>query len=163
MVIYKKIMDFIAMIEKIILAITSLVIVVITVGNVFSRYVIHSSWSWTEELVVALFVLITFVAGALACRDNELVSLSLFTDLLPKKSGKLIVFITSIFSLIFVAILFKYSLDKVITQIENGKRTFVLNWPEWIFWAFVPFGSGCMILHIIENFINTISKKDEEV
>ena len=41
-------------------------------------------------------------------------------------------------------------MDKVITQLENGKRTFVLNWPEWIFWSFVPIGAGCMILHFIE-------------
>ena len=29
--------------------------------------------------------------------------------------------------LIFSVILFKYGMDKVITQLENGKRTFVLN------------------------------------
>ena len=56
----------------------------------------------------------------------------------------------TVLSIIFSVILFKYGMDKVITQLENGKRTFVLNWPEWIFWSFVPIGSGCMILHFIE-------------
>ena len=50
--------------------------------------------------------------------------------------------------------------DKVITQLQNGKRTFVLNWPEWIFWSFVPIGAGCMILHFIEFCLDFCCKTD---
>ena len=42
----------------------------------------------------------------------------------------------------------------MLTQLANGKRTFVLNWPEWIFWSFVPIGSVCMILHFVEYCID---------
>ena len=59
MKIYKKIMNALAAVEKIVLVISTLLILVLTVGNVFSRKVIHRSWSFTEELVVAVFVLIT--------------------------------------------------------------------------------------------------------
>ena len=76
---YKKIMDIIALIEKVILLLSTLLILVLTVGNVFSRKVIHQSWSFTEELVVAVFVLITLIAAALACREGELVNLTIFT------------------------------------------------------------------------------------
>ena len=54
----------------------------------------------------------------------------------------------------------KYGMDKVITQLQNGKRTFVLNWPEWIFWSFVPIGAGCMILHFIEFCLDFCCKTD---
>ena len=149
MKIYKKIMNALAAVEKIVLVISTLLILVLTVGNVFSRKVIHRSWSFTEELVVAVFVLITLLAAALACREGELVSLTLVTDRLPKK-----------LSIIFSVILFKYGMDKVITQLQNGKRTFVLNWPEWIFWSFVPIGAGCMILHFIEFCLDFCCKTD---
>lgn len=119
-------------------------------GKRISRKVIHRSWSFTEELVVAVFVLITLLAAALACREGELVSLTLVTDRLPKKLKKPSVILITVLSIIFSVILFKYGMDKVITQLQNGKRTFVLNWPEWIFWSFVPIGAGCMILHFIE-------------
>ena len=85
MKIYKKIMDFIAWLEKWILVLSTVLILVLTVGNVLSRKVIHRSWSFTEELVVAVFVLITLMAAALACREGELVSLPLVTDRMPKK------------------------------------------------------------------------------
>ncbi|MDO5348810.1 MAG: TRAP transporter small permease [Lachnospiraceae bacterium] len=162
MKIYKKCMDVLAFAEKLILAASTLLILVLTVGNVFSRKVIHQSWSFTEELVVAVFVLITLMAAALACREGELVSLTLLTDRLPRSLKKPSVILITLLSIIFTAILFQYGMDKVLTQMANGKRTFVLNWPEWIFWSFVPIGAGCMILHFLEYCIDFCMKEEEE-
>lgn len=147
---YKQIMNVVALLEKVILTASTVLILVLTVGNVFSRYVIHRSWSFTEELVIAVFVLISLMAAALACREGELVSLTLVTDRFPESWRKPSVILITVLCVAFSAILFKYGMDKVISQLENGKRTFVLNWPEWIFWSFVPIGAGCMILHFIE-------------
>ena len=161
----KKFMNAVAAVEKFILIVSTLLILVLTVGNVFSRKVIHRSWSFTEELVVAMFVLITLMAAALACRDGELVSLTLVTDRLPDKLKKPSVIFITVMSILFTLILFKYGMDKVITQLQNGKRTFVLNWPEWIFWSFVPIGAACMILHFIEycvDFCTDNLKKEDK-
>lgn len=158
-------MNAVAAVEKFILIVSTLLILVLTVGNVFSRKVIHRSWSFTEELVVAMFVLITLMAAALACRDGELVSLTLVTDRLPDKLKKPSVIFITVMSILFTLILFKYGMDKVITQLQNGKRTFVLNWPEWIFWSFVPIGAACMILHFIEycvDFCTDNLKKEDK-
>ena len=103
---YKKIMDVLAGIEKLILVVSTILILVLTVGNVFSRKVIHRSWSFTEELVVAVFVLITLLAAALACREGELVSLNLVTERLPKKTKKPIAILVTVLSVIFTVILF---------------------------------------------------------
>lgn len=154
MSVYKKVMDGLAAVEKLVLAVSTLLILVFTVGNVFSRKVIHRSWSFTEELVVAVFVLITLMAAALACREGELVSLTLVTDRLPVKTRKPLMVLVTVLCVVFTAILFKYGMDKVMTQLANGKRTFVLNWPEWIFWSFVPIGAACMILHFVEYCID---------
>ena len=158
---YKKIMNGVAMVEKLILVLATILIVVLTVGNVLSRKLLHQSWSFTEELVVAVFVLITLMAAALAARDGELVNLSLIPDRLSVKGQKVLLTINTVLSVAFTAVLFKYGLDKVIT---HGKSSFVLNWPEWIFWSFVPIGAACMVLHIIEYFVDYCakSKKDKE-
>ena len=161
---YTKIMNGVAMVEQLILVLATILIVVLTVGNVLSRKLLHQSWSFTEELVVAVFVLITLMAAALAARDGELVNLSLVPDRLSAKGQKVLMVINTVLSVAFTVVLFKYGLDKVITQLENGKRTFVLNWPEWIFWSFVPIGAACMVLHMIEYFVDYCvkSKKDKE-
>ena len=157
---YKKLMDFVALVEKAVLAATMIMILVLTVGNVFSRKVIHQSWSFTEELVVAIFVLITLIGAALSAREGGLVGLNLVTERLPKSCKKPVIILITLLSVAFTAVLFKYGLDKVITQMQNGKRTFVLNWPEWIFWSFVPIGAACMILHFIEYCVDECTKTD---
>ena len=159
---YKKLMNALAGLEKLVLEIATVLILVLTVGNVFSRKVIHQSWSFTEELVVAVFVLITLLAAALACRDGELVNLTILTDRLPAQVRKVFLLFSTILSVAFTAVLFKYGLDKVITQMQNGKRTFVLNWPEWIFWSFVPIGAACMILQFIEFYLDSCGKEDND-
>ena len=148
---YKKLMNALAGLEKLVLEIATVLILVLTVGNVFSRKVIHQSWSFTEELVVAVFVLITLLAAALACREGELVNLTLLTDRLPAQVRKVFLLLSTILSVAFTAVLFK-----------NGKRTFVLNWPEWIFWSFVPIGAVCMILHFIEFYLDSCGKEDDD-
>ncbi len=73
MKVFKKIMNAVAAVENCILVVSTLLILVLTVGNVFSRKVIHRSWSFTEELVVAVFVLITLMAAHLhAAKENWL-------------------------------------------------------------------------------------------
>ena len=158
MKVYKKIMNGVAFVEKLILVLSTILIVVLTVGNVLSRKILHQSWSFTEELVVAVFVLITLLAAALAARDN----LSLLPDRLSAKARRILLVVNTVFSVAFTVVLFKYGMDKVLTQLANGKRTFVLNWPEWIFWSFVPIGAACMTLHMIEYLIDTFVKAKEE-
>ncbi len=155
-------MNALAGLEKLVLEIATVLILILTVGNVFSRKIIHQSWSFTEELVVAVFVLITLLAAALACREGELVNLTILTDRLPAQLRKVFFLLSTILSVAFTAVLFKYGLDKVITQMQNGKRTFVLNWPEWIFWSFVPIGAACMILHFIEFYLDQCGKEDDD-
>ena len=159
---YKKLMDMLVFAEEVVLVLSTAVILVLTVGNVFSRKVIHQSWSFTEELVVAVFVLITLLAAALACRKGELVNLNLVSSHLPKPVQKPLMLVNTVLCICFTGVLFRYGMDKVLTQMANGKRTFVLNWPEWIFWAFVPIGAVCMILHFVEFFLDFCQNKNDE-
>ncbi|MFR5733725.1 MAG: TRAP transporter small permease subunit [Clostridium sp.] len=78
-----------------------MLILVLTVGNAANGKVIHQSWSFTEELVVAVFVLITLLAAALACRDGELVNLTILTDRLPAQVRKVFLLFSTILSVAF--------------------------------------------------------------
>ena len=91
-----------------------------------------------------------------------MVNLSLLPDRLSAKARRILLVVNTAFSVAFTVVLFKYGMDKVLTQLANGKRTFVLNWPEWIFWSFVPIGAACMTLHMIEYLIDTFVKAKEE-
>lgn len=160
MKIYKKIMNALAKFEEYALVVVMVVVTVLTAYNVFSRYVIHSSLSFTEELVIALFVLMTMLGAALCAREGSLVSLTLVYDRLSDKWKKIFTVIVIAVSLFFCFVLVKYGFSKVFTQMKNGSETFSLRWPEWVFTIYLPIGGIFMIIHFIENLIdNLVGKK----
>ena len=148
---YKKLMDIVAMVEKTVLVVTMLLILVLTVGNVFSRKVIHQSWSFTEELVVAIFVLITLLGAALSAREGGLVGLNLVTERLPKSAKK------PVMILILITMYFSGGLIPTYLVVNNLHLTNT-------FWAMIIPGAISIYNVIITRtyFINSIPKSLEE-
>ena len=66
MKIYKGIMRVITVIENAVLAVSMLLVLVLTFGNVVARKVFNHSWGFTDEIVVAVFVLISLLAAGVA-------------------------------------------------------------------------------------------------
>ena len=77
MKVYARIMKVVTTIENIVLAISMILVLVLTFGNVVARKVFHHSWGFTEEIVVAVFVLISLLAAGVAAKDGGLVNLGL--------------------------------------------------------------------------------------
>lgn len=166
--VYKKIMDGFTIVEKVVLAITLLVVTAITFGNVLSRYLLPTSWSFTEEMVINVFVLLSLLGAALCARDEGgLVSMSLFKGKLNRKWQRILNIFMVIFGLFLCYILVKYGAARVVTLIANHKRTDVLRIFEWKFALFVPISGACMALHLVEFAVDNIhyiihgEKKDE--
>lgn len=155
--VYKKIMDVIAEIEKVVLSAVLVFVTVITFANVVVRKLSDSQFAWTEELVINLFVLMIMLGCALCARDGSLISLSLIFDRLKAGGKKVFALIITVANTIFWVLLMKTGINKVLTQMANGKHTFSLGWPEWVFTIFLPIGCVFLILHTIEFFIDVMA------
>lgn len=155
--VYKKIMDVIAGIEKVVLSAVLVFVTVITFANVLVRKLSDSQFAWTEEIVINLFVLMIMLGCALCAREGSLISLSLIFDRLKGGGKKVFVLIITVANTAFWVLLMKTGIDKVLTQIANGKHTFSLNWPEWVFTIFLPIGCVFLILHTIEFCIDALT------
>ena len=153
---YKKIMDVVAELEKIVTSVILVFVTALTFVNVLVRKLSNSQFAWTEELVINLFVLLIMLGCGLCAREGSLISLSLIFDRLKVKGKKIFVFIITIVNTAFWIILLKTGYDKVLTQMANGKLTSSLGWHEWVFTIFLPIGSVFLILHTIEFFIDTM-------
>lgn len=151
---YKKIMDGISFVEQVILSILLVFVTVITFANVVVRKFTSSQFAWTEELVINLFILIIMMGCALCIREGSLISLSLVFDRLKVKGQKVLVAIITVVNLAFWTLLLTTGWEKVLVQIGNGKRTFSLGWPEWMFTIFLPIGAFLLILHSIEYCVD---------
>lgn len=157
MKLYKQIMDFIAGVEKVAMSVLLVFVTVITFANVVVRKLSDSQFAWTEELVINLFVLLIMLGCGLCAREGSLISLSLVFDRLKVGGKKVFVTIITVVNTAFWILLLKTGMEKVITQMANGKHTFSLGWPEWVFSVFLPIGCVFLILHTIEFFIDVMT------
>lgn len=159
MKIYTKIMDGVAVVEKFIIGIILFGEVALVAGNVLSRYVLHRAWSWTEEIVVASMVLMSVLGAALCAREKGgLVSLTLFTDKMPRKVRIVLDIIMTVLSIVFAVIMLIYGIKRCQMQIKTHRMTSLLVIPEWYYSCYIPIGGGFITLHLIERILQDISE-----
>lgn len=156
MKVYKTIMEGIASVEKLIAVVVSIIVTAITFVNVLSRYVFHASFSWSEELVINLFILLVMVGCALCIRDGTMISLSLFFDMLKEKGRKIFVLIITIANSAVWVLLIKTGFDKALNEMAKGKQTVSLGWPQWVFTIILPIGATLLLLHTIEFCVDVM-------
>ena len=151
MKIYKQIMGFVVKLENLVLVLSSLLVLVLTFGNVIARKVFQHSWGFTEEIVVAVFVLISLLAAGVAARNGELVNLALLPDNVGPKAKKVLNVITNIICVAYSLILAYQGWGRMQTE-----RTFspILHIPKVVFWSFVLIGGISLALHFVENCID---------
>ena len=153
---YKKLMSGVATIEKVVISVLLIFVTAITFANVVVRKLSNSQFAWSEEMVINLFVLLIMLGCALSAREGGLISLSLIFDRLNKTAKKVFVAIISVANLAFWAILLWTGWEKVASQMDSGKRTSSLGWPEWVFTIFLPIGAVFLILHSMEFFADNV-------
>ena len=152
-------MDIVAEFEKIVTSVILIFVTILTFANVCVRYLTTSQFAWSEELTINLFVLLIMMGCGLSARDGSLISLSLVFDRLGVKGKKIFVSIITVANCALCGILLKTGIDKVMTQMANGKKTPSLLLPEWMFTIFLPIGAVFLILHTIEYCIDVWTDK----
>lgn len=155
---YKTIMDIITKLEELVLALATLLVLGLAFGNVIARYVFRHSWGFTEELTIAVFVLISLLAAGVAARSGELVNLALLPDMVGLKGKKILTVISTIVCVIYSIILTYTGMGRV-----SAVNTFspILHISTKIFWSFVVIGGVSLTLHFVENCINFCLKEEK--
>lgn len=148
---YQKFMSVVLKVEEFILAASMCLVLVLTFENVVARFIFHHSWGFTEEIVVAVFVLLSLLAaGAAAREDGGLVNLALLPDKAGPKGKLVLKDISTVIGIIYSWILTVEGIRRVIADHTYSP---ILHIPRSFFWLFVAIGGISLILHFIENCI----------
>lgn len=146
--------------EEGLIALSLAVMVVINFGNVLSRYVLHASWSFSEELMVILFVYNSFLGAALAYRRGAHMGFTILTDSLGCRAKRSLVLGTTILTLGLMALLAAYGAEMVQGQMEYGQRTPALGLPEALAGMAVPLGALLISFRVIQACVREFSRSD---
>ena len=138
------------------------IMLVIAFGNVVSRYLLPTSWAFTEELTCGLFILVSLLGAALGVKDGKAMGISIVTDLLPARCQKYITIIQGLFTGIFGFLLLYYGIEMVQSELRLNMRTAALGWPEAIFGSFVPVGGAGVMVGAVWLIIRGIKEIRED-
>lgn len=136
------------------------VIIILTISQVFSRFILNSPLIWSEELVRFLLIWMTMLGSAVLCYDDSHLAVTALIEHLPLKIclildvlNKLIIFFMLIFSSFY-----SYKLIKASYYTSSG----ALNISFALWRAAAPVGCILMAIYTIYRLVQNIqlSKKN---
>lgn len=136
------------------------VMTLLTVINVVARYVFSASFSFSEELTTYLFVLLSLMGTAIAAKRGAHLGFTLLSDLAPFKLRKVLRVIGYLFAVVFCLLLLYFGGQMVVSQFTRGQVTAGMQWPEWIFGAFVPLGAFFSALRFGQLLVKSAREKE---
>jgi TRAP-type C4-dicarboxylate transport system permease small subunit len=138
-----------------------IIIMVLLTVQVISRYVFNAALTWTEELSVALFVLMTYCGISAAVTYRKNLRIDAFLDSRSFKTKKMLLIISNIVYIAFnVFIIFPY-----INIINNlGKSaTSILRIPQKILYAIVPIMLFITSIRLIADIKKLMGETSENI
>ncbi len=131
------------------------VMAVITFANVITRYFLHYSFAFTEELVVSFFVWLTLLGAAIAFREGSHLGFTFITERLPRNLQKtLLWFSTGLAVLLFCFLIF-FSLRQIGEEVTLGITSSGIGVPQWWYTIGVPVWSTLVIGRIFQGAVRS--------
>ncbi len=129
---------------------TFLAMVVLTVWQVFTRYILKNPSSWTEELVSYLFAWMALLGASVVTGERGHMNIPVLVDRLGEKGQRALYILAEVIAFLFSAYILLYGGIKI-TSLAMGQLTSSLGVPIGIFYTVLPL---CGILNMIYTALN---------
>jgi len=129
---------------------------VIIFGNAASRYLLYFSWSFTEELLMILFMWCTMFGVLVAYRRSQHLGLSAISDIAPPVLKIVFILISTAASVFLMIILITSGVELISAQITYKQVTPVMNIPEPLATLSIPLCSFIAVFRIVIKAIENI-------
>lgn len=136
-------------------AINLVIIVIVVLLGVFTRYILHNALSWTEEMTRFLIVFLGLVGAALALGKNGHSSIDVFVDKCPVWLQMVFKVISSSTIAVFAAIMVIYGVK---LAFSSGAHAEILPIPMWIPLSSVPLSGVIMFYYSIRSIYQALKK-----
>ncbi len=151
-------------VEYTILSLSLATMSVITFANVLSRFIFNFSISFTEEVTINLFVLLTFVGTSLGIYNRANLGFNLIYEKFTGISKTVLCLLIGSLIVLFFSGTGYYGFEIVQSQMEREQITPSLGWPQWLFTLSLPIGCLFCIIRTIEVTVKDIQGiKNESV
>ena len=135
-----------------------IVMVVLAAAQVFSRHVLQSSLTWTEELCRYLYMWMCLITTSYATKENGQMRLGVMELIFSKKAKVVDVFnqIGNLIWLAFSLFMVFIGMSLVSRSMMSGETSPALGFPKYIVYIAEPLGFGLMAVRIIQIMLRRL-------
>ena len=125
-------------IEDVIGVACMVVLVLLTLGNVLTRYLTDESFAWTEEISIFLIVVMTLAgAASIASRDRH-IRIEFLYDAGPARRQRVLRLVSALATAALFAVLAALFVVTLAEEIKWSETSMGLGVPRWWFTAPIP-------------------------
>jgi TRAP-type transport system small permease protein len=128
-----------------------IVIAVTALAQVFTRYVLANSLTWTHELDILLMIWAVWLGAAIGIHRKAHLRISILNDRLSERTQKALLVVIDVLTLVFLVIL-GWKGIAVIESVEGTVLT-SMDLPRGFVVSAAPVGAGLMILFFLPSLL----------
>jgi len=139
------------------IAIVHGVIVVVLFSGVVTRYLFNAPLFWSDEICLLGLLWLTFLGGAILVRQDKNVSITIFTDMLPRGVMRPLGMVNHLLIIICLGVMILQSWK--LSEHLSDSTTPALRMSEFWFAASLLIGFVVMLYYQVQRFIADIRNR----
>ncbi|MDI5987154.1 TRAP transporter small permease [Halomonas sp. M4R5S39] len=138
------------------------VIALISLGNVVTRYVTGGSLAFTEEFSVFLLVVLTFAGASVALRRNGHIRIGLLERALPEAPRKALIAFQWLCGAIVLGLITWFGARLTWEEYQWESLSPGLGLPQWWYIVWLPVLSAAMLVRQTQQTLDRLSGRLED-
>ena len=139
--------------EDTVLTISLVAICFLVTLQVFSRYVLGQSLSWSEELNRAIFIYLVMVGVSAGVRHENHMGIRLLVERLPFAVRHAVEILVWLCSLALCVVILREAVSLLQTQQQFRQTSPAIAWPIWWFTLAIPLGMLLTMLRVTQKLV----------
>lgn len=129
----------------------------VTFISVAMRYTLGTGFTWATELTIYLFIWMAKFGAAYGVRTGIHVGVDYVVNKVEGAKRRVLVTSGLILGVTFTGVIAFFGARWVVFIYGTGQVSPDLEWPMWIIYLAIPFGSGLMCYRFIQSLMNFLN------
>lgn len=140
--------------EEILAGVFMVLMTVVTIVNVFARYLFNAPLEWAEEFGRYTFIWLVFIGAVVATKQKKHIIIDAVLVMLPDAARRVMTVLADIFTMVVMLLLLYYGWRLMAFTIQP---TATLKIPQYWIYLSVPFSAALIILHSVGDLWRNIA------
>lgn len=157
----KQIRNILDKVMRVFCATAFSVMVLLTVWQVFTRYLLNHPSTWSEELASYLFAWVTILGAAYVFGKRDHMSIPVIVERFPQKIQRILAIASEVIVLLFAIVIMIYG-GLSITSLGMGQLSSSLGIPMGYMYTVIPISGVFIVIYNILNIYDLLHQHTQD-